>query len=471
MKNLKKREFKRLLSGGYGNALRFLNCCGEPMQYAKIITECCTTDTCFDMQCEGHRGVYLCDAVMLTGQPEYFAEIVMERLSRRHCDHWASFQMLELLLCIYYEETDISPKIRAFLDEMYMKEFARRTGKSFSRVPRTDIFEDLCNVLFDIDNSYFERIVNDVGGYLLDHLKSDRFSLDWFFSHCTDGGKKRSRLKKADKACAEIFVKSFDLDYKEKHEPPRPPRLAITELISEFVGELSEKDNMRRMINFRRAAHKANNEELLQFAKLTVSEKDENEKYRMLCAFEKKPFPLGFEAVRDMYGNGSEKVKIKCAEIMGCFKEKAAEDFLRSIAENEALNGALRYTGFLAYVQCAKKLDVPFVTGYRPELPDKKGMEFGRADFFHLLWHNTEGRQDCASRKYEQLRRYIYRNLNCTFCREYLVQLMVRSRDDCNDILRECRFDCNLDLRLYAERVLKRRKAKQGQPANGERVK
>ncbi|MDE6594012.1 MAG: hypothetical protein K2K57_13250, partial [Oscillospiraceae bacterium] len=394
MKNLKNSEFKWLLANGYGNALRFLNCCDNPMQYAKIIAECCTTDTCFDMQCEGHRGAYLCDAVMLTGQPEYFAEIVMERLSRRHCDHWASFQMLELLVCIYYEETDISPKIRNFLQEMYIKEFARRTGKNFSRVPRTDVFEDLCNVLVDdIDNSYFERIVNDVGGYLLEHPKSDRFSLDWFFSHCTDGGKKRSRLKKADKACAEIFVKNFDLDYKEKHEPSRSPRHTFTELITEPVGELSERDSLWRAIYFRTASYKANDEELLQFAKLTVSEKDENEKYRMLCAFEKKPFPLGFEAVREMYENGGEKIKIKCAEIMGCFKfeavremyengsekikvkcaetmgrfkEKAAEDFLRSIAENEALSGELRYTGFLAYVQCAKKLDVPFVMGYHP---------------------------------------------------------------------------------------------------------
>ncbi|MDE7293039.1 MAG: hypothetical protein K2N72_01295 [Oscillospiraceae bacterium] len=445
MKNLKKKEFKRLLANGYGNALRFLNCCDDPMQYAKIIAECCTTDTCFDMQCEGHRGAYLCDAVMLTGQPEYFADIVMERLSRRHCDHWASFQMLELLVCIYYEETDISPKIRNFLQDMYIKEFARCTSKSFSKVPRTHFFEDLCNVLVDdIDSSYFERIVNDVGGYLLGHPNSDRFSLDWFFARCTDHGKKRSRLKKADKACAEIFMKRFDLDYREKHEPPPPPRPAFAELIAEPAGELSESENLQRTVNFRRAAHKADDEELLQLAKLTLSEKDEKEKYRMLCVFEKRPFPLGFEAVREMLESGSEKIKVKCAEAMGCFKEKEAEDFLRC-------------NGFLAYVQCAKRLDVPFMTGYRPELPDKSGEKFDRADFFHILWHNTEGRQDCASRKYEQLRRYIYRNLNCTFCREYLVQLMVRSRDNCNDILRECRFDCNLDLRSYADRVLKRR--------------
>lgn len=467
MKNMKKSEFKRLLSRGYGNALRFLKYCDDPMKYAKIIAECCTADTCFDMQCEGDRGEYLCDAVMLTGQPEYFAEIVMKRLDRRLYDNWASLQMLSLLLCIYWEyledRAELSERIRAFLDELYTKEFNRRSGRAFVRNSKKDGFENLCIILFDMDESYFERIVNDVGGYLSDHPTTDRFSLDWFFSHSTDCGKKRGRLRKADKACAEHFIMKFGPG--DREELPRPKRPTLTELINSPVGELSESDNLRRTVNYRLASHKADDEELLQCARAAVSAKDEGEKYRMLCVFEKKPFPLGFEAVREMYESGSEKIKEKCLEITGCFKERAAEDFARQIAEDNDLSDSLRCEALYAYVQAAERLDTAFIMDYAPDLPDVKPGEQSLWEHFHRLWHNFEYRRDKGSRKYEHLRRYFYNNLSCSFCREYLVELMVRSRDDCGDILAECRFDCSLSLRRYARRVMNRRQNKQVQNA------
>ncbi|MDE7293040.1 MAG: hypothetical protein K2N72_01300, partial [Oscillospiraceae bacterium] len=80
----------------------------------------------------------------------------------------------------------------------------------------------------------------------------------------------------------------------------------------------------------------------------------------------------------------------------------------------------------------------------------------------HVLLHNlafsVQERHDKHSRRYERLRRYFYDNLRCTCCRMDTVQMMVRSHDDCGDILQECCYDSNLALRKYAESVLKKKK-------------
>ncbi|MCM1577742.1 MAG: hypothetical protein NC078_02935 [Ruminococcus sp.] len=452
-----KKEFKRILAGGYGNALRFLNRCDEPMRYAKEIAYCCANDTCYDMQCEGNRDEYLCEAVMITGQPEYFARLLMERLDRRLSDDWSSLQMLDILAQLCCDEGVISSEISDFFETLYIKELAHRVKKEYVHASRRDGFENLCIVLYDMDKSWFPRIVNDVGGYLISHPKSDRFNLDWFFSHCTDGGKKRGLLKLADKDCAEAFRAKFDIEY----GGGRPSSLtgkSLTELAAETDGHIPELFVLAAEVNFRIASHRADDEELLQFAREVFSEKDEDRQAQMLCAFESKPFPLGFEAVREMYDRGGERLKIKCVEIMGCFKEKAAGEFLRRLAEDDTVSDELRRTAVISYVQVAEKLDERFVMGYKPDLPCAKYAFCNIYVYFHSLYKNFDERPDRTSRKYEGFRRYLYENVNCSLCREYIVRLMVRSRDECGDILRECRFDCNADLRRYADSLLKRRK-------------
>ncbi|MDE7293455.1 MAG: hypothetical protein K2N72_03420 [Oscillospiraceae bacterium] len=272
MKDLKKSEFKRLLADGYGNALRFLNCCGDPMKYAKIIAECCTSNTCFSMQDEGSRGAYLCDAAMLTGQPEYFADIVMKRLTRSIDGSWECLQMSNFLVFLYRECNDsgLMEKISDFFNEIYIRETDRRSGKRFVYNGWNDGFEILCICLFELDKDYFERIVNDVGRKMLEHPRANRFSLDRFFSQCTDGGKKVRRLKKADPECARVFTEKFNIDW----EAVRREALTLDELSAGENGSVLEKSQIVQSALFRRAARRADDDELLRLAEKVMAERD-----------------------------------------------------------------------------------------------------------------------------------------------------------------------------------------------------
>ncbi len=455
MKDLKKSEFKRLLADGYGNALRFLNSCGDPMKYEKIIAQCCTTNTCFDMQCEGDRGAYLCEAVMLTGQSEYFCDIVMKKLARSIDGSWNTLQMSNFLVCLYRECNDsgLMEKISDFFNEIYIREIGLRSGKRFVYKGSEDGFEDLCTSLFNLNEAYFERIVNDVGGIMLRYPRSKRFSMDWFISRCTDGGKKRGRLKKADPECARVFTEKFDIDW----EAVRREASDIDELLAGENGSVLKKSQIVQSVLFRRAVRQADDDELLRLAENAAAERDESKKRFMLAAFEKKPFPLGLGAVMEMYREGGEDIREQCLEIMGQFPGKEASVFALEEARCMENPADIRAAALDAYVMTAEIVDVDILVPLVSEL-DSYEEKQNKNVLLHNLGFSFQERRDKHSRRYERLRRYFYNNLRCTCCRMDTVQMMVRSRDDCGDILQECCYDCNLDLRKYARGVLTKRK-------------
>ncbi|MDE6594013.1 MAG: hypothetical protein K2K57_13255 [Oscillospiraceae bacterium] len=461
MKDLKKSEFKRLLAGGYGNALRFLNCCGEPMKYANVIVECCTSNTCFSMQDEGSRGAYLCDAVMLTGRPEYFSRILMKRLSKAFYRAWHTVQMIDVLGCIVKampDNSECSEMILRFFYELYIREFAKRTGKRFTRNFSSDLFDRLCIALCRLDKSYRVRIVNDVGGYMLAHPRAERFSLDSFLYNATDFGEKWGWLKSADKCCAEAFIRKFTDSFLFD---------GICERFSELLSAKADEEEhdcraekLPRISPTRNLFSAPDDEKLLQTAKEAFNERDEEKQWHLLYEFiyAQKPFPLGFEAVREIYGKGGEDIKEICIDLMGCFKDGSAEDFLRQLISDNTAPINLRCEGVYAYIQSAEWLDSCYLMSFKPNLPTDSYALCNIWYYYHNFYDKFENRQDKNSRKYEKLRRYIYNNMNCSICRNSLVRLMVRSRDDCGDILQECCYDCNLALRKYAEGVLKKRK-------------
>lgn len=58
--------------------------------------------------------------------------------------------------------------------------------------------------------------------------------------------------------------------------------------------------------------------------------------------------------------------------------------------------------------------------------------------------------------KPNELLLYMYRNTLCSFCREYAVREMGRRRMLTRGLLEEMQYDCNDDIRKYAERKLSR---------------
>lgn len=454
---ISRREFKRLLSMGFGNALRFLSRCYDPMQYADIIAGCITHDTCFDMQCEGDRGAYLCEAVMLTGKPEYFADIVMKRLDKSINDSWECLQMTNFLVCLYRDCGSLQDKIYGFFDDLYIKEISRRRRKNFKYDGFRDGFETLCISLFDIDRTYFERIVNDVGQIMYEHPKAHRFSLDWFFDHCTDGGKKRGRLKKADPGYARIFTEAFDINWTAVHE--KSPTL--DELLAGDRGEILQKSDIFRSVRLRRAAKTAGEDELRRAAEEAMAEKDEARKCFLLSVFTVRPFPTGLSAIMKMYGEGGEELREECLELMGQFPGDEAAAFALAEAVRQENPVDVRSAGLEAYVLTAMYVDFDILRQLSEELEACQEKQ-NKNVLLHDLNMDFRKRPDKCSRNYEALRRYFYNELRCTCCRERIVRMMVKSRDGCSDILDECLCDCSLDLRRYAAAVIKRRAGKCG---------
>ncbi len=75
-------------------------------------------------------------------------------------------------------------------------------------------------------------------------------------------------------------------------------------------------------------------------------------------------------------------------------------------------------------------------------------------------WHGVFGalldlfNQEIGEKLPRELLPYMYENGLCSFCREYILMRMERAGMLTGDILEECMYDCNEDIREYAKKKL-----------------
>lgn len=77
-------DFPRLLAHGFGRIVVFLRACGDARPWRETILDACFHDQRFDRQCENERGPYLFHVVAATGEPDFYAARLRERLRAPH---------------------------------------------------------------------------------------------------------------------------------------------------------------------------------------------------------------------------------------------------------------------------------------------------------------------------------------------------------------------------------------------------
>ena len=435
-----KKQFKYALQNGFGSALIFLKNCPEPMKYADIIYYCCTHNTCSDMQSEGTRGIYLCDAIRLTGEPDYFAQLIMDRLEQRFSDGWEYLQMLRILEVLYYDGNE---KIYSFMTELYKKEFHRLVTGGTKRKGNNSGFEDLCICLCDIDDSYFPRTVHNVGHFLYDNPNSDVFSLDWFYSSfCGDYPKQAKKLlKRVKPEYLSAFKDAFEYHF-TKTETPKPQ---LDELMVQIDNS---NDSFRSSISLRLFGRRADKAQLDKLTDIILNEKDSSRQCVLLSAFEYSKELPDITIIRKLYFCGSEALKIKCLDIMGRYKNEVSKAFAETITGNNENSEEYRLSALLAYISSAPQLDCDYIIGTLNKFSDR--------EHIHTALRQYCGR-DKFSRKEKRLTEYFYRENPCSFCRESCIRIMAKLRCLPDELLTECLYDCSTDTRKYAQRLLRRR--------------
>ncbi|MBQ7782572.1 MAG: hypothetical protein IJ368_01245 [Oscillospiraceae bacterium] len=435
-----KKQFSYALKNGFGNALIFLRECPDPMKYADTIYYCCTHNTCSDMQSEGTRGIYLSDAIRLTGRSDHFAQLIMARLERRFSDGWEYLQMLSILEELYYDGNE---KIYSFMTELYKKEFRRLVNGGTKRKGNNSGFEDLCICLCRIDNSYFPRTVHNVGHFLYDNPNSDAFSLDWFYSSFVSDNPKLAKklLNSVKPEYLAAFKNAFECHF-TKSETPKPQ---LDELMVQIDNS---NDTFRSSISIRMFGRRADKAQLDKLTDIILNEKDSSRQCVLLSAFEYSRELPDITVIQKLYACSDESLKIKCLDIMGRYKDMVTAEFAKSVTNDPNNSEEYRLSALLAYISSAPQLDCDYIIGTLNKFSDREHIHTALRQYCN---------RDKFSRRDKKLAEFFYRENPCSYCRESCIRIMAKLRCLSDELLNECLYDCNTDTRKYAQRILRRR--------------
>ncbi len=443
-----KKQFRHDFLKGMGSALLELQSCDNPERYRDIVLYGCLHDTMYDAQCEGDRGWYLYQAVKIVGDEESVEKAVIQKYFRITWRHWLFVQLTAIL---YHYAKDGSEDARAALYGKYMELFDYLSCKRKLEgvIPQADMFRWLCVWLTSLDGwSAFKKIVREISENLLPK-NADYFFDEWFYDNAKSkfGGKRVENYlqKQAEKS-------HFMLAYYEKAKAwdnyiagDNRPIPTLEQVLDETDGQEFHGRGLAM-----RFAKNADLSDLEKLAQAAINEPDINRKSELLWGFRRRAYPFPKQLVLEWSKSEHEDLRETAFYIMGHNPSLQAHDYAVSLIQNkiDIQNGLFLLS-----------------KNYQPQ---DEGLLFAAIqniqlncdeNEFHSAAMDIEAVLSSVRQKPKtDILTYLYYQTSCSCCRYRIVQLMHKKKVLSENILQECRFDSNSDIREFAERSIKSRK-------------
>ena len=445
-----KKQFKYDFLRGLGSAIIELQTSDNPKKFSDIILYGCLHNTTYDMQCEGDRSWYLYYATKLAGVKETIEAAVIQKYFCVTEDIWLFDQLTAIL---YHYASNGSELAYAALYQQYenmLKELSPQKRKHNGTYPRRDMFDWLCVWLTSLDGwSAFTRIVRDISEILLPQDK-DRFFSEWFYDNSKSKfGKKRvdDYLRKQEGQSEIICVyyekaKAWD---KHMYSDDRP-----IPTLEQVLAEANGREFRGRGLAMR-FARNASSEELGKLLQAAMDESDMQVKVELLWPFRRiDNFKFPEKFLMQLCESENEKLRDIAFEIMGQSPSPKTREFALSLIRSgeDVENGLsllaknIRPEDEVLFYEAVKTFPV-----HRSE----------------WAWHSAftaarDGIKVMRGKPRTDILEYLYRHQLCGSCREWIVRLMHKKKVLPENILQECRYDSNSDVRVFSERIIKSRK-------------
>lgn len=455
---------------GLGRCVLELDHTEDVEKYREIVMWGCTRDFSYDAQCEGTRAWYMRELIRRFPDEKPFVDMVIRKLTQyRSRAGWDFSHYCELLGRFAREGnrqalTALWRKYGELYEILKNKKKRRQNGT----LPERDDFEVLCIELIDIAAHPLEtyiKIAEDIGALMLKKSALEPGPFDFLSSHCeqTYGkGKVRKMLeKRAESSPAMKRYLSDGLAWNSemlvgKHRQPIPQ---TTEEMLKIFDEEQKKEqesggsgwNVRRLgFRVRAWVKKTGNTEVLSvLAQRYLAEQNPLERARLLfifgqgCSFPMSPEPL----IRDAR-TGDEILKEAAFYALDYVRHEKVRQFALELAEREEC--VSEAVSLLAnhYQREDREMFVKLVKSIPVSYDDKADWHGAYSAVRSLL--GTKGVKDAP----KELLPYLYEHTLCSFCREYIVKEMGRRRMVTEELLQECLYDSNHEIRGYAQRRL-----------------
>ncbi|WP_414732917.1 hypothetical protein [Acetobacterium carbinolicum] len=438
-----KKQFKHSFFRGLGSAIIVLEKCVDKNQYRDIVLYACLNNTTYDMQCEGERGLYLFHAIELLEDMDIFERSIIERFKNVRHDYWL-FDQLTSLLFLFAKKG--SEKAQKALYEKY--ELLLHKIEEMRNIPsmyeESDMFEGLSVWLTALNGfDAFKKIISDYGRNIAKG-KSDFFAFDWFYANAQNKfGKKRIGKYLQKEAEKSVEVKAFYesvqiIDNWIYKQLPRPTL--------EDVIQNAYKVKYRSRGTAMQFARNASEDELKKLAEMALSESNLNIKADLLWAFRRTKYKFSDEILQDLGRSENEDIRDTAYYIMGQTpSEKMHEAALSIISDGNELENGIKLL-----CRNFKKEDEKIL------FESIKKVRVSKRSLWHGAYMAIETAFDKGSWKPQtEILKYIYENTLCPCCRWRIVKLMNQHKVLTKQILNECLFDSNNDIRVFAARKLK----------------
>ena len=428
--SMNKKEFKNEMLCGLGRCV--LACRKDPERYRSEVLWGCTHQLAYDAQCEGTHAWFLHELVSCYPDKSPFRDAAINALFRKSMRGWLQLQIEEFLHYLADDGDKIAEK--ALWDkyaEMYSALLARKRRPTYRYFNLRDDFEFLAmDLSCEADNTL--RITSDMGRLMRENPIYDCWDFGQFFWQIGDS-KQLGALRKYAKQdeCAAYFLAESEKAKKEDDAA---------------IKKSAEQNEQLKRTSPYLFSRKAEDEAFRLRAETYKNETDPEKRADLLRVFIwRRPFPLEPDPIIKDAASEHELLRENAWYALHIIHSPKVREFaLRNLDAEPELLIPLLITN---YTDEDKALLERLLTS----IP--KGEDGDQV--IHHIGSCVNDQHDIGLKAPAWILRWFYENDRCSCCREYLVREMGRRRLLTDEMIRECLYDANDDIREYANKKLK----------------
>lgn len=427
-----KQEFKRAMLRGHGRCIQAVR--KAPEKYRNIVLWACKRNIAYDAQSEGTRSWYVYTMTNAYPDTESFISAAADALRRyRPNSGWNLLHLSELLMFCAMDgyktaQQAVEEKYRELLRMMHQRK--RRPNGVFHEL--SDL--EQLGLVLAVDRRSFLRIAGDFGGLYQEKRYMDDGDFAWFFE--AKGMRYRKTMERAAQTDENIacFLRR-ELASIAGQEEMRKQRMTST----------PEKLTGIRLSRW--LSKNADRETLEHYALAYPDQTEPRLRAEALEAFSMCPYPGDPLALIEDTDSSCEQLQTTAWHALEHIRHPA----VRSFALRNTQKGNHTSENFALLVTNYTLEDGELLETLLRELickKDRDGIHSAGMEIYRTFY------KDSGIPHPKHLLPLLYEYNPCSYCRQTALEYMSRHRMLTTEILKECLYDSNDEIRRMAKRKL-----------------
>ena len=426
-------DFEHYLMAGHGRA--YVIAKADPERYRDRIMAACRKDYTYDMQSEGSRAFLTYDLISLYDDPTPFVEAIKESYNGPAADKdWKQICYLTDLLIFFGQRKSVIKKYKQLEEQLNTE------GPMGDMIPLCQSFEYVAIKLIEgCSIKVIWHVVNDIGNWFLSrdedpHDLAARFL--WFDGNLEDelGEGKYDELLKynSDSDGVKEYIRIMSLPFEFVRED------RVDNATSETVlSWIREEPKIKRRTMLLRGLMSMSSEEAVKLAEQFSIETDTDIKAGIASVFtyDRFPWPLDAGILIECGTSDNQRLTDEVNEALSLLKDERLHDYATDLLKKGFNPSAVRLL-----INNIRRSDEAFIMSLLEALPITEE----NAGEWHGIASEIGGNGDNPEMP-EALLIWAYESTLCSYCRNIVVEEMIKRGMLTDEIKEELKWDAKLD--------------------------